>query len=392
EELKRQNKLQAVGGPGYVTTLAQYAGTSAHIEEYVYIVHDKSLLRRMIHASQIVEKKALDEPHDVMQTLDEAQQLFFQISQSSKTMQGVLIGEILTGVKSESSMPFLEELEKRQEKFRELGPNDSGITGISTHFVDLDKILNGFNNSNLMILAARPAMGKTALAINLAENICFKNNIPVGIFSLEMSAEQLVHRIIASQSEVEAEKIKRGNISPEEFQRINESVHTIKNHPLVVDDQPGLGITDLRARARRMKESYGIGFLVVDYLQLLSGSGSYRANESRQLEISEISRGMKNLARELNIPILCLSQLSRKVEERQGHRPMMSDLRESGSLEQDSDVVMFLFRREYYDKNDKPGMAELIIAKNRHGPIGNVNLAYRKEIVQFANFTPVSSF
>jgi replicative DNA helicase len=392
EELKRQNKLQAVGGPGYVTTLAQYAGTSAHIEEYTDIVHDKSTLRRMVHAAQIVEKKALDEPHDVMKTLDEAQQLFFQISQSSKTSAGVLIGEILTGLKSESSMHFLEELEKRQERFRELGPNDSGITGTSTHFVDLDKILNGFNNSNLMILAARPAMGKTALAINLAENICFKNNLPVGIFSLEMSGEQLVHRIIASQSEVEAEKIKRGNISPEEFQRINEAVHNIKNHPLVIDDQPGLGITDLRARARRMKESYGISFLVVDYLQLLSGSGSYRANESRQLEISEISRGMKNLARELNIPILCLSQLSRKVEERQGHRPMMSDLRESGSLEQDSDVVMFLFRREYYDKNDKPGMAELIIAKNRHGAIGNVNLAYRKEIVQFANYTPLSSF
>lgn len=387
EELKRTNKLQAIGGPGYIATLAQYAGTSAHIEEYTHLVHDKSLLRRMINTAQVVEKKALDEPHDVMQTLDEAQQLFFQISQSSKSNKGILIGDILTGVKSESTLPFMEELEKRQERFRELGPNDTGITGIPTHFTDLDKVLNGFNNSNLMILAARPAMGKTAFAINVAENICFKNNIPVGIFSLEMSGEQLVHRIIASQSEVEAEKIKKGNISPEEFQRINESVNTIKHHYLVIDDQPGLGITDLRARARRMKESYGIGFLVVDYLQLLSGSGSYRANESRQLEISEISRGMKNLARELNIPVLCLSQLSRRVEERQGHRPMMSDLRESGSLEQDSDLIMFLFRRDYYDKNDKPGMCELIIAKNRHGPIGNVNLTYRKEIVQFANYS-----
>lgn len=391
EELKRLNKLQAVGGPGYIATLAQYAGTSAHIEEYAYIVHDKSLLRRMIHASQVVEKKALDEPPDVMEALDEAQQLFFQISQSSKTNAGIVIGDILSGVKSESNLPFMKELEQRQEKFQERGPNDPGITGTPTHFVDLDKMLNGFNASNLMILAARPAMGKTAFAINAAENICFKSGIPVGIFSLEMSGEQLVHRIIASQSEVDAEKIKRGNISSEEFHRINECVNTLKHHSLIIDDQPGLGIADLRARARRMKESYGIGFLVVDYLQLLSGSGSYKS-ESRQLEISEISRGMKNLARELNIPILCLSQLSRKVEERQGHRPMMSDLRESGSLEQDSDVIMFLFRRDYYDKNDKPGMCELIVAKNRHGTVGSINLTYRKEIVRFENYTPQMSF
>ncbi len=389
EELRRQDKLKAVGGAAYLTTLAQYVGTSAYIEEYVNLVKEKSILRSMIHAAQIVEKKALSEPDNVLETLDEAQQAFFSISQSANPSSGKLLSEVLTGVKSESKNPFLRELQDRQERYQQQGPQSSGITGISTHFNDLDKMLNGLNNSNLMILAARPAMGKTALAINIAENICFKSQKPVGVFSLEMSAEQLVHRIVCSQAEVESEKIKTGSLNGNEFQQIVNAVGQMQNQVMIIDDQPGLKITDLRARARRMKESYGIEFLVIDYLQLITGSGSSRTQENRQNEISEISRMLKNLARELNIPVLCLSQLSRKVEERQGHRPMMSDLRESGSIEQDSDIVMFLLRREYYDPNDKPGMAELIIAKNRHGGIGSVNLTYRKEIVQFANYTPI---
>jgi len=389
EELKRLDKLKAVGGAAYVTTLAQYAGTSAYIEEYTEIVRNKAVLRRMIHASQVVEKKALDEPQDVLGALDEAQQLFYQISQTANQTTGKLISQILSGVKAESSTPFLKALEEKQTRYQERGPEECGITGIPTQFQDLDKMVNGMNNSNLMILAARPAMGKTALAINIAENICFKSNIPVGIFSLEMSAEQLVHRIICSQAEVESDKIKTGSLNGIEFQRIVSAVNMMQNHVMVIDDQPGLKITDLRARARRMKETYGIGFLVIDYLQLITGSGSFRGQENRQNEISEISRMLKNLARELNIPVLCLSQLSRKVEERQGHRPMMSDLRESGSIEQDSDIIFFLLRREYYDPMDKPGMAELIVAKNRHGGVGSINFTYRKEIVQFANYTPV---
>ena len=386
EELKRQDKLKVVGGAGYVTTLAQYAGTSAYIEEYVSIVRDKAILRSMINASQIVEKTSLEEPQNVLDALDNAQQLFFQISQSAHPGSGKLIGEILTGVKAESNQPFLKELQERQEQYQLKGPTESGVTGLSSHFIDLDKMLNGLNNSNLMILAARPAMGKTAFALNVAENVCFKGGLPVGVFSLEMSAEQLVHRIICSQSEVESDKIKTGAHNGAEYQRIVEAVNVMQNHVMVIDDQPGLKITDLRARARRMKEIYGIRFLVIDYLQLITGSGSSRTQENRQNEIAEISRMLKNLARELNIPVLCLSQLSRKVEERPGHRPMMSDLRESGSIEQDSDIVMFMLRREYYDPMDKPGMAELIIAKNRHGGIGNVNLTYRKEFVQFGNY------
>lgn len=389
EELKRQEKLNNVGGLSYLTTLAQYAGTSAYIEQYVEIVRNKALLRKMIHASQVVEKSALEDPLDVNATLDEAQQLFFQISQTANPSAGILIADILTGVRSDSKIPYLKELQERQERFAQKGPEDNGITGIPSHFVDLDKMLNGLGRSNLMILAARPAMGKTSLAINIAESVCFKNRMSVGVFSLEMSAEQLVHRIICSQAEVESDKIKTGAIDGNEFQRIVASVSHMQKHTLVIDDQPGLKITDLRARARRMKESYGIDFLVIDYLQLISGSGSSRTAENRQNEISEISRMLKNLARELNIPILCLSQLSRKVEERQGHRPVMSDLRESGSIEQDSDVVMFLLRREYYDENDKPGEAELIVAKNRHGGIGNIKLTFRKEYAQFVNYTPM---
>lgn len=389
EELKRQDKLNAVGGLSYLTTLAQYAGTSAFIEEYTNLIRNKALLRKMINVAQIIEKTALEEPEDVHEALDEAQQLFFQISQSANSASGVLLNDVLSGVKSESGVSYLKELQEKQEKFLLKGPNEPGITGIPTHFFDLDKILNGFTNSNLMILAARPAMGKTQLALNIAENICFKSKIPVGIFSLEMSAEQLVHRVICSQAEVESEKIKTGSLNGAEYQRIVGAVSEIQKHVVVIDDQPGLKITDLRARARRMKETYGIGFLVIDYLQLISGSGSHRGQENRQSEISEISRMLKNLARELNIPVLCMSQLSRKAEDRTGHRPMMSDLRESGSIEQDSDIVMFLFRREYYDPMDKPGLAEVIIAKNRHGAIGTVNLTFRKEFAQFVNYTPI---
>ncbi|MBX9744464.1 MAG: replicative DNA helicase [Chlamydiales bacterium] len=389
EELKRKNQLETIGGVSYLTTLAQYAGTSAFVEEYVSLVKDKALLRRMIDAAQRIEKSALEDPPDVGTVLDEAQSHLFNISQSAQRAHAVTIRELISGVKAESGIPYLKELQERQQLFQEKGANEITITGQPTHFIDLDKMLSGLIPSNLIILGARPSMGKTALAINIAENICFKNNVPVGIFSLEMSATQLLHRMICSQAEIESNKIVTGSLSGQEYQRIVAAVHGMQKHAMVIDDQPGLKITDLRARARRMKEAYNIGFLVIDYLQLLSGSGTIRSSESRQVEISEISRMLKNLARELNIPILCLAQLSRKVEERQGHRPMMSDLRESGSLEQDADVVMFLFRREYYDKADKPGLAELIISKNRHGAVGDINLTFRKELAQFANYTPM---
>ena len=531
EELKRQDTLQAAGGIVYLTSLAQYAGTSAYIEEYADVVKNKSVLRQMVSSAQHVEKKALEEPQDVDCALDEAQQLFFRIGQTRNPQAGTLVCDVLSGKESESTLPFIKELEARQERYIRLGPSDLGITGIPTHFMDLDRLINGLNNSHLVILASRPAMGKTALALNIAENVSFKNNIPVGIFSLEMTAEQLVHRIVCSQSEVESTRIRTGSLTPMEFHQVVESVNEIQQHTIVIDDQPGLKITDLRARARRMKESYKVGLIIIDYLQLISGSGSAKTIENRQNEISEISRMLKILAREIDIPIVCLSQLSRRVEERTGHRPIMSDLRESGclagdtsildavsgkaytikelasrpkqepmsvyslqsnmtvgpqtmvkafysgqkmvfelktasgkvikasanhpflrtdawvplerlrigekiaihrkgsttnpdvywdeiayitelgkedvydltiegthnfvangiivhnSIEQDADVVIFLLRREYYDPYDRPGQAELIVAKNRHGGIGNLTLTYRKELAQFANFS-----
>lgn len=388
EELKRQDKLHSVGGIVYLTTIAQYAGTASYIEEYAEIVKNKSTLRQMISVSQLVEKKALDEPQDVDSVLDEAQQLFFKIGQTTNSSAGVLVSDVLQGKTATSPLPFLKDLESRQERYMQLGPSEVGLMGIPTHFTDLDRMLNGLGNSHLIIFAARPGMGKTAIALNIAENVAIKADIPVGIFSLEMTADQLVQRLITSQSEVESNKIRTGALSSSEFHQVVEAVNEIQNHPIIIDDHPGLRITDIRARARRMKERHNIGLIIIDYLQLISGSGSVKTAENRQNEISEISRMLKVLARELDVPIICLSQLSRKVEDRPGHRPVMSDLRESGSIEQDADIVVFLLRREYYDPYDHPGQAEIIVAKNRHGTTGSVHLTYRKELAQFANFSP----
>ncbi|MEI8300512.1 MAG: replicative DNA helicase [Chlamydiota bacterium] len=562
EELKRQSKLEEIGGIAYLTTLAQYAGTSAYVEEYAKLIKNKSILRKMISAAESIERDALSEPSDVHSSLDQAQALLFKITQTANANQGTEIKDLLSGVKAESQLPYLKELQERQNRFHEKGAEDSGITGEPSHFSDVDKMINGLNPSHLIIVAARPAMGKTAFAINIAENVCFKNKTPVLIFSLEMGAEQLLHRIICSQAEVESDKIRTGSLTGVEYQRIVATVKKMQQHTMIIDDQPGLKVTDLRARARRMKEIYGIGLIIIDYLQLLSGSSTNSNGENRQGEISEISRMLKNLARELNIPIICASQLSRRVEERQGHRPMMSDLRESGclagdtliqdaltgklytikelaerskqlpidvlavdhelnlrpykmtkafysgkkivyalitktgksiqasanhpfltsdgwikleklkqgdkiaipshcintssthalsysshdratqpqvqtltsllstceiywdeilsitelsmvdvydatvetvhnfvangivvhnSIEQDSDIIIFLLRREYYDPYDKPGHAEIIVAKNRHGQIGSVDMTYRKEFTQFANYTAKTS-
>ena len=389
EELKRIEKLDFIGGVGYLTTLAQYAGTSAYIEEYTEIIKNKSILRRMINAAQDIEKNALEDPSDVRGSLDQAQSMLFAISQHSSPNYGIHIKDILSGVKATSGLPYLKELESKQETYLEKGANALSFTGVPTGFTDLDKVINGLAPSNLIIVAGRPAMGKTAFGLNIAENVCFKHGLPVGIFSLEMSAEQLLNRMICSQSEVEAEKINTGSLNGSEYQHVVQVVKMMQKQTMLIDDQPGLKITDLRARARRMKEAYNIQLLIIDYLQLLSGSGSNNSRDNRQGEVSEISRMLKNLARELNIPVVCLSQLSRRVEERTGHRPMMSDLRESGAIEQDADVIMLLLRREYYDPYDKPGMAEVIVGKNRHGSTGDIVVTYRKEIAQFANYTPI---
>lgn len=347
EELKRVERLDDIGGISYLTTLAQYAGTSAYIEEYSQLVRDKAVLRKMIQTAQGMEKTALQEPDDVNTVLDEAQAQLFAISQASNVESGVLLKEIISGVKAESGLPYLKSLQEKQELYQEKGEKALSSMGLPTHFSDLDKMIHGFSPSNLMIIAGRPGMGKTAISLNFAENICFRDKVPVGLFSLEMSAEQLLHRMISSQAEVESDKIISGSLNGTEYQQVVACVNMMQKNTMIIDDQPGIKITDLRARARRMKEIYDIGFLVIDYLQLLSGSGNLRSTENRQMEITEISRMLKNLARELDIPILCGSQLSRKVEERQGHRPMMSDLRESGCLSGDT-VIQDADSGKYY--------------------------------------------
>jgi len=387
EELKRTSQLEEIGGIAYLISLAQYAGTSAYIEEYVQQVKNKSILRRMIEAAQEIEKTSLEGPEDVHQSLDDAQAKFFAISQQVNRNVGVQIKDLLVG-KGPAERPYLRELESRQELFLEKGEEEKVISGLPTGFSDLDHLINGLASSNLIICAARPAMGKTAFALNVAATVCFSHHLAVGIFSLEMSAKQLLHRMVCFQSEVESQKIITGSLDGAEYQRVVEAVHAMESEVMIIDDQPGLTITDLKARARRIKEVYHADLFIVDYLQLLSSSGFRSSGEYRQQEISEISRNLKNLAREIDTPVLCLCQLSRKVEERVGHRPMMSDLRESGAIEQDADVVLFLLRREYYDPYDKPGMGEVIVGKNRHGAIGTVEVVYRKELAQFVNYSP----
>jgi replicative DNA helicase len=390
EELKRENKLTQCGGVSYLTELAQFAGTSAFIDEYTKIVKEKAMLRSMIDAAKVIERKAIQAPSDVSRLLDEAQQEFYTISQRSKRPEGITLRDLSLGNSGPTGASYLKALEERQEAFATKGPDSLGVTGIPTGFVDLDKMINGLGRSNLIIVAGRPAMGKTALAINIAEQICYSSGHSIGFFSLEMSADQVLGRLISSLSGVEGEKLATGNLTGPEYQQVVSAVERIQTSKsqFIVDDQPGLKVTDLRARARRMKEVYDIDLLVIDYLQLLEGSGTSRSQESRQNEIAEISRMLKTLARELDIPIICPSQLSRKVEDRTGHRPMMSDLRESGSIEQDADVVLLLLRREYYDPMDKPGMAEVIVGKNRHGGTGSVHMTFRKELAQFANYIP----
>ena len=390
EELKRADQLKKVNGMAYLITLSQYAGTSAYVEEYVELILSKSILRRLIEAAQEIERQALEEPADAHGFLDDSQAKLFAISQTKNYQVGVQVKDVLSGLKATSGLPYLKELEDRQANYlalREKGEEVSLFTGIPTGFHDLDKMINGLAPSNLIIFAGRPGMGKTALALNIAAYTCFKQKLSVGIFSLEMSAEQLIHRLICSESEVESSKILTGSIEGSDYQRVHAAVKHMEACNMIIDDQPGLKISDLRARARRLKEAYQIDLLIVDYLQLLSGSSSNFDANNRHLEISEISRMLKNLARELNIPLLCGAQLSRKVEDRTGKRPMMSDLRESGSIEQDADIVMLLLRKEYYDEAESPGLGEIIVGKNRHGNTGTIKLTYRKEFAQFVNHT-----
>lgn len=376
EKLKKIDQLDAVGGIPYLVTLVQFAGTSVYVEEYAALIKDKSITRKLIKAAMEVEKLLLDDPDDIREAIDNIQEKFHKISKEKKSGIGVSAKEIYGKEDERTGVTLKYELE--HGRVSGTSPN------IQTGFTDLDKILYGLAPQNLIIVAGRPAMGKTAFALSVVENVCFKQDIPTGVFSLEMSNEELGRRMACSLSEVPVQKVVENILTFEDKKRNEYAIKKIEKSSIIIDDTKGLKITELMSRARRMKESNGIKLLIVDYLQLISGS-YHTAKENRQQEISEISRKLKQLAGELDTPIICMAQLSRKTEERADNRPIMSDLRESGAIEQDADVVLMLLRKDYYKSDSDPGEAELIIGKNRHGGTGSIKLVFRKDLAKFAS-------
>lgn len=384
EELKRKDQLKSVGGTGYLMALCQYAGLSASIEDYIALVKNKSMLRQMVIAAEKIKAEALSQPDDVAFSLDNAQKEFFRIGQGINTGDFSYVREIWDGSKSETGKSFIQEIQEEQERFlkKELGePVEE--REVMTGFYDLDDLMGGMGNSNLIILAARTNMGKTALAVQIAQNVAERYRKPTAFFSLEMSSGQLVSRIAFSTAEVSTKEVKERGMTPLEFQRLVEVTATMQS-PLIIDDQVGITINQIRQRARRMKEAHGIKFIVIDYLQLVGSPKSFKA-ENRQVEVAELSRTLKIIARELNVPVLCLAQLNREVEKRDGNRPKMSDLRESGAIEQDADQIIVVHRPEYFNPNDSPGKAEILLLKNRHGPTGKTELQFDKRYGKFNN-------
>lgn len=368
-------------------SLAQMSLVSHTVEDSIDRVKDNSLMRQTIHAANGVIMDCGKTDKSIEDILSDAQSNLFLIGKKRGVRSSKTFEEIITGKKSESGKSFLQELEDLQETYRNASKSGYSCSGIPSGLLDLDRCLNGLNNSNLIILAARPAMGKSAVAMHIANHVCFNLGMPVGIFSLEMSSEQLVKRIVSWKSGVNSMHIARGEVSSDDYVHIATCLEDVQNAPMYFDDEPNLSIYSLKARARKWKDFYDIKLLIVDYLQLLSGSKS--KSDNRVQEISEISRNLKIMAKELNIPVICLSQLSRKVEERTGNKPMLSDLRESGSIEQDADSVILLFREEYYDQNRRPGQLDLIVAKNRHGESKTVTCMFEKEIGVLKNYTPI---
>jgi replicative DNA helicase len=373
EELSRTGELDSVGGMDYLGELLEAVPTAANIEYHARIVREKALMRRLIDAAtSIIQDVYEPGERDIKQIMDEAESRVFKVAQSQDREGFVWIKEIL--------WPTFERIEKLQDQ-------GSGITGVPTGFAHLDRMTTGLQAGDLIIVAARPSMGKTSWVMNVAQSAAIEHEVPVAIFSLEMSKEQLVQRLLCSEGRVDAQRLRRGNLGSEEFQRLAQAAGHLNTAPLWIDDSPGLTVLEMRAKARRLKaENENLGLVIVDYLQLMAGSGR---TESRTQEVSEISRGLKALARELEVPVIALSQLSRAPEARTDKRPMLSDLRESGSIEQDADLVMFLFRPEYYfgptdkDGNSIEGRSELIVSKQRNGPTGVVNLFFHKAYTRF---------
>jgi replicative DNA helicase len=367
DELLRNASLESAGGIGYLSGLLEGIPYLTNIEHYIDIVRDKSLLRQMINSASKVISECFDQAEPADAILDQAEQALFNLSEHRTKSGFVSVAEM-----EEDTQKLLTKLYEDKEM----------ITGVATGFTDLDRMTSGFQPGDLVILAARPSMGKTALALNVAQYVALKKGLPVGIFSLEMSKQQLLMRFLCAESLVDAHKVRTGYIGKDDFRQLIDALAAVTRAPLYIDDSSSLTIMEMRAKARRLKAEHGLSLLIVDYLQLMSGYGRV---ENRVQEISGISRGLKALAKELEVPVIALSQLSRAPEQRQGdHRPQLSDLRESGSIEQDADVVLFIYREEVYKRDEEnEGKADLIISKQRNGPIGNVKLAFLKQYTKF---------
>ncbi len=368
-ELESMGKFEQVGGLEYLAELPEKVPTTANATKYIKIVEEKSILRRLIKTANEIIELGYDPSEEVEDIMEGAEKKIFNIMQEKNQKGYAPIKDVLV-----ESFTKLEELYNRKQH----------ITGIPSGFVELDYRTAGFHGSELILIAARPAMGKTAFALNIATNAAIKANVPVAMFSLEMSKEQLVNRILCSEAMVDSNKVRTGKLEEEDWTKLASAIGPLSEAEIYIDDTPGINITEIRAKCRKLKLEKNIGLVVIDYLQLIQGSG--KRNGSREQEISEISRSLKILAKELNVPVIALSQLSRAAEQRPDHRPMLSDLRESGAIEQDADIVMFLYRDDYYNQDsEKKDIAEVILAKHRGGSTGTVELLWLGSYTKFVN-------
>jgi replicative DNA helicase len=378
DELARRGELEAAGGKDYIGFLVDVVPTAANVEYHARIVREKSLLRRLIEASTAIVQSAFEGKTTAETLLDEAESRIFQVSQQRGREGFTRIKELL--------WPTMERIEALQQ-------GGKAITGVPTGFADLDDLTSGFQPADLVVIAARPSMGKTALTLNIAQHASIEAQVPVAFFSLEMSKESLVQRMLTSEARVDAQRLRKGMLRDDDFPRLARAAGILSSAPVYIDDTPGITMLEMRSKARRLKAEADLGMIVVDYLQLMQGPAD---SESRQQEVSMISRGLKSLAKELSVPVVALSQLSRAPEQRAGEdkgRPQLSDLRESGAIEQDSDVILFIYRPEVYfgpvdkDGNSLEGRAEIIVGKQRNGPIGSVNLFFHKQYTRFESYT-----
>ena len=366
DELKKNKVLDKVGGVAYLVQLTEAVPTSANVLNYARIVKEKSLLRNLISAATEIISQCYREEEEIEDLLDRAEQLIFSISEFRIKPSFYPIKDVL-----KETFKIIERLYERKEL----------VTGVPSGFKDLDRLTSGFQPSDLIIVAGRPSMGKTAFCLNIAQYAAIRARVPTAIFSMEMSKEQVAMRMLCSEAKVNASKVRSGFLSEAELQRLTLAASILSDSPLVIDDTPALSVLELRAKARRLKREMALGLVIIDYLQLMRGRSS---TERREQEISEISRSLKALAKELQIPVIAISQLSRRAEDRPGRRPQLADLRESGAIEQDADLILFIYRDEVYNPNSpKKGIAEIIIGKQRNGPTGTVELAYIPELTAF---------